>query len=311
MEENVCDNQRNHVKSIDSVISNDIMLLSHNEYPAIGIKCFKERGLKMIKVNGLFQHLITSYGRKSKKTIAVVYILSFILLAVNTDSYYKITAGAGMVEAKKVITNEYKIETLSFAIDHTKEIGAEMVLLKDNPANIDSDIVIKKVEVVITEELRSEEIQKTGLENTDNNQEEIKVVKKETLKYDKESIEALERIVQAEAGGEDKKGKVLVANVIINRVKSKKYPNTVEKVVFQKVAGKYQFSPILDKRYWSVKVSSETKAAVQQALDGKDYSDGALYFLARKHASKKNLKWFDNNLKWLFQHGGHEFYKNK
>lgn len=253
----------------------------------------------MSKTNGLFQNLIKSYGRKSKKTIAVVYILSFILMAVSTDSYYKITAGAGMVEVKSEIRNEYNIETLSFDIEHTKDIEKKLVILNDNPDNLNSNIIIEKIETLIIEEelpIKEDEVQEKA---------------KSAFAFDKESKEILERIVQAEAGGEDQKGKVLVANVIINRVKSKQYPNTVEKVVFQKVAGKYQFSPILDKRYWSVKVSDSTKKAVEIALDGEDYSDGALFFLARKHASKRNLRWFDNNLKFLFQHGAHEFYRNK
>ncbi|HCM13497.1 MAG TPA: cell wall hydrolase, partial [Lachnospiraceae bacterium] len=35
----------------------------------------------------------------------------------------------------------------------------------------------------------------------------------------------------------------------------------------------------------------------------------ALYFMARKRAKASNAKWFDDNLKWLFKHGGHEFYR--
>lgn len=126
-----------------------------------------------------------------------------------------------------------------------------------------------------------------------------------------EEMEMLERIVEAEATGEDLKGKILVANVVINRVKNKEFPDTIEEVIYQKVDGDYQFSPLSDKRFWKVKVTKETKKAVISALEGKDYSKGALYFMARKQASKTNVKWFDSKLKWLFQHGVHEFYKNK
>ncbi len=125
---------------------------------------------------------------------------------------------------------------------------------------------------------------------------------------DKE-VEMLERIVQAEAGSEDMKGRILVANVVLNRVSNKNFPDTVKQVIFQNSDGEYQFSPVADKRYWSVKVSKKTKEAVQRALQGEDYSDGALYFMARKRAKASNAKWFDDNLKWLFKHGGHEFYR--
>lgn len=124
-------------------------------------------------------------------------------------------------------------------------------------------------------------------------------------------IEILQRIVEAEATGEDLKGKILVANVIINRVNDAAFPDSVEDVVFQKTGGTYQFSPISDKRYYSVNVSDETKEAVQRVLQGEDYSQGALYFSARKRASASNMRWFDTNLKWLFQYGNHEFFTNK
>lgn len=131
------------------------------------------------------------------------------------------------------------------------------------------------------------------------------------LSLSSKEIEILQRIVEAEATGEDIKGKILVANVIINRVNDSSFPDSVEEVVFQKTGGTYQFSPISDKRYYSVEVSDETKEAVQRVIQGEDYSQGALYFSARKRASASNMQWFDNNLKWLFQYGGHEFFTHK
>ncbi len=56
-------------------------------------------------------------------------------------------------------------------------------------------------------------------------------------------------------------------------------------------------------------ISQESKEAVERALLGEDISDGALYFVARKYADQSNVRWFDENLTMLFQHGGHEFFK--
>lgn len=123
--------------------------------------------------------------------------------------------------------------------------------------------------------------------------------------------EILQRIVEAEATGEDIKGKMLVANVILNRVANDRFPDTVEKVVFQRNGSTVQFSPIKDGRYWSVTVSKETKAAVARVLSGEDESKGALFFSARSRADASSMSWFDRNLKWLFKYGGHEFYKFK
>ncbi|SHO47134.1 cell wall hydrolase [Anaerocolumna xylanovorans] len=129
------------------------------------------------------------------------------------------------------------------------------------------------------------------------------------VKLSNGEIEVLQRIVEAEATGEDVKGKMLVANVILNRVSNKDFPDTVKDVVFQKDGHTYQFSPIKDGRYYSVKVSEGTKKAIRRVLNGEDYSHGALYFSARIRADKNSMSWFDRHLKFLFKYGGHEFFK--
>ncbi|MCI5954912.1 MAG: cell wall hydrolase [Lachnospiraceae bacterium] len=124
-----------------------------------------------------------------------------------------------------------------------------------------------------------------------------------------EDMEALLRIVEAEAGCEDEEGKLLVANVVLNRVNHKSFPDTVTEVILQKENGVTQFSPVANGRYYRVEVSEETISAVGRALTGEDISEGALYFAARKYADSDKMKWFDENLTFLFSHGGHEFFK--
>ena len=121
--------------------------------------------------------------------------------------------------------------------------------------------------------------------------------------------EVLLRIVEAEAGGEDEIGKLLVANVVLNRVESNKFPDSVEEVVFQQEGGCYQFSPIGNGRYESVCVSEETYEAVDRALKGEDLSEGALYFVSEKYADPDKLAWFHSKLTLLSSHGGHNFYR--
>ena len=116
------------------------------------------------------------------------------------------------------------------------------------------------------------------------------------------------RIVEAEAGGEDIIGKMLVANVILNRVENEQFPDSVNEVIFQADNGVTQFSPISDGRFYSVNVSQETVEAVNRVLQGEDNSKGALYFVARKAADQNNMRWFDEELEWLFAYGGHEFF---
>lgn len=124
----------------------------------------------------------------------------------------------------------------------------------------------------------------------------------------RKDLEVLLRIVEAEAGGEDEEGKLLVANVVLNRVASEDFPDTVTGVVFQQNNGVSQFSPVRNGRYWSVEISEETVTAVERALQGEDISQGALYFAARKYADSDRMRWFDEKLMYLFAHGGHEFF---
>lgn len=119
-----------------------------------------------------------------------------------------------------------------------------------------------------------------------------------------EDYQVLLRIVQAEAGICDEKGKILVANVIINRVLSDEFPDSVRDVVYEPS----QFQPVSTGSINSVQVTDETVRCVDRALAGEDYSQGALYFMNRR-ASGSSSSWFDRHLNYLFAHDGHEFFR--
>lgn len=128
------------------------------------------------------------------------------------------------------------------------------------------------------------------------------------IKASDTDIETLMKIVQAEAGGEDRRGKLLVANVVINRVRNRQFPDNITDVVYQQSQNVTQFSPVSNGVINKVAVSEETKEVVYSALRGEDVSNGALFFMARKYTPPENAKWFDDNLTFLFSYGGHDFY---
>jgi len=115
----------------------------------------------------------------------------------------------------------------------------------------------------------------------------------------------LERIVEAESGDQTIKGRQMVANVILNRMKSEKFPNSVREIVF----ASRQFSPVSNGSYYRVKVSSQTKKAVEKALKEKDNTNGALYFMYRAGSDSSNVSWFDRELTKLCEYGCHEFFR--
>ena len=123
------------------------------------------------------------------------------------------------------------------------------------------------------------------------------------------------RIVQAEAGGEDMIGKILVVNVILNRMNSTsndfRHVNTIKEVILQTNRNGqgqviHQFSPVRDGSFARAVPSRATREAVLRALNGEDRSQGATFF--RRTRDKKG-SWHMNNLQFLFSHGGHAFFR--
>ena len=90
-----------------------------------------------------------------------------------------------------------------------------------------------------------------------------------------DSLEILACCVEAEAGNQDLLGKRLVADVILNRVDSPRFPNTIEEVVSQK----YHFTTFWDGTMARIVPSDETFKAVQMELDERTDSE-ILFFTA-------------------------------
>lgn len=83
----------------------------------------------------------------------------------------------------------------------------------------------------------------------------------------------LARVVYGEARGEPYKGQVAVAAVVLNRVRSSKFPNTIAKVVYQKNA----FSIVNDGQINLTPDDTAIRAA-KDALNGYDPTGGAIYY---------------------------------
>jgi len=91
-------------------------------------------------------------------------------------------------------------------------------------------------------------------------------------------FDLLARIITAEADSESYRTQVAVGAVVLNRVASPLFPNTIREVVYQvDQGGKYQFEPVLNG--WINRPASESgKRAALDALNGWDPTNGALYF---------------------------------
>jgi|GEM_PF-2194138 len=114
----------------------------------------------------------------------------------------------------------------------------------------------------------------------------------------------LSRIIHAEAQGEPYEGKVAVGNVILNRVKSSDFPNTVYGVVFDKQFGYTQFSPVIDGSIYNTPNADSIETA-KAVLKGERPVGDALYFLNPRKATNF---WIVQNRRFSMTIGEHDFY---
>lgn len=96
------------------------------------------------------------------------------------------------------------------------------------------------------------------------------------------NVNLLARVVYGEARGEPYTGQVAVAAVVLNRVKSSKFPNTISGVVYQSGA----FDAVADGQI-NMTPDTTTKKAAQDALNGWDPSYGAIYYFNPSTATNK------------------------
>ncbi|AZR72839.1 hypothetical protein BBF96_05200 [Anoxybacter fermentans] len=87
-------------------------------------------------------------------------------------------------------------------------------------------------------------------------------------------LDLLARVIYAEAQGEPFEGQVAVGAVVLNRVKSPYFPNTIKGVVFQK----YAFESVSNGEIWRNQPNATAYQAARAALSGQDPTGGALYF---------------------------------
>lgn len=200
-------------------------------------------------------------------------------------------------------------EELTTAFQEDVQIGEENV---ETEIPTEGEEVIKSEEASLeapTEETTPEETEEVLEEPAETEEEAeaeevISVASNNSYGLGEQEYQILLKIVEAEAGGEDTTGKMLVANVVMNRVRSAQFPDTISEVVYERSEGRAQFSPTADGRIDKVTISSDTIEAVARVMSGEDVSAGALYF--RAISSKEG--WFDQSLNRVLEHGNHIFY---
>lgn len=114
----------------------------------------------------------------------------------------------------------------------------------------------------------------------------------------------LAKLIRAEAEGEPFEGQVAVGAVVLNRVKSPQFPNTIYDVIYQ--PGQFSCLPKLA----TIEPNAQSLQAAREALAGRDPSRGALYYYNPKLASREGARFFRTaDLKPTVTIGNHQFFK--
>lgn len=121
--------------------------------------------------------------------------------------------------------------------------------------------------------------------------------------YNEEDLYWLARVISAESRGESLLGQIAVGNVVLNRVKSDIFPDTIKGVVFDTRDG-VQFEPTSIGTIYDPPTDTSVLAA-KMCLEGADVVGGCMYFFAP--ALSKGT-WIVKNCTYYTTIGCHRFY---
>ena len=118
--------------------------------------------------------------------------------------------------------------------------------------------------------------------------------------YNQNDLRWLSHIINAEAGNQTMEGQICVGNVVLNRVKDSRFPDTVEAVVF----APNQFCPVKSGTIWCTP-DEDAVIAAKLCLEGVSLAGESIYFVNPVTGS---TRWFRENLTYAMSVGERDFY---
>ena len=123
-----------------------------------------------------------------------------------------------------------------------------------------------------------------------------------TLQISQADAVRLMKIAQAEAGNQGQEGMLKVMQVVINRVNSPDYPNSIEAVIKQD----HQFQPVTNGTYYTAEPSVEAHLALAELESNLNPDTEIIAF-----ETASNDKSLERYFAYAYTHGGHNFYTVK
>lgn len=132
----------------------------------------------------------------------------------------------------------------------------------------------------------------------------VKVLTGQQRAYTEDDLYWLSHIISAESKGESLRGQIAVGNVILNRVDSAEFPNSIREVIFDRKNG-VQFEPVSNQAIYD-EPTEQSVLAARLALAGVDAAAGSLYFF--NPALSQGL-WVRQNRAYYATIGCHMFFR--
>jgi uncharacterized protein YgiM (DUF1202 family) len=186
-----------------------------------------------------------------------------------------------------------------------EQIDGEWIKIQIEDENITGYVKAELVELVVdfTEAVSKEEEQLIlQLQAEERAKKETIIIQNVGYSYTAEDLELLACLVHSEAGTQSYEGKLAVANVVLNRMKSSKYPDTIKAVIYQSGQFSVARSGSLEKQLnyydsYSSKSQLISIKAAKDALEGANNIGTRMYFHSYKAAVKKGYDLITSSVK--------------
>lgn len=213
-------------------------------------------------------------------TILTTSIISALLIPFNVQAAPLNKSNIQNTSTNTIInSNEIALDYISSSINNNEEL--ETTINNELTNRIDVCKVNTEISNTIdsintsADDLLAEKVKRDELAEA-----ERKAAERQALldKYTKDEVYLLAAIIHCEARGESYEGQVAVGAVVLNRVKSDSFPDTIKEVIYQKG----QFTPVakgtLDNVLLSGKINQSCIEAARAALSGENPIGDCLYF---------------------------------
>ena len=164
----------------------------------------------------------------------------------------------------------------------------------------------EEIQTVIKETEQTENLPVNGIVS----ECEEETVERETNELTYDEAQLLMKIAQAEAGNQGPDGMWLVMSVVLNRVNSSEFPDSITEVVYQKARTKkgniiYQFSSVADNRIEEQTVLSKEVHEALVKIESGEVAEEIIAFEVKDSTA------LDKYFKYAFTFRDHRFYTKK